>query len=45
MTLETIQSKISIYSNVKIPWDDGLHIDNIKLLLIAKAMKNAYGIG
>ncbi|WP_160060809.1 DUF6602 domain-containing protein [Psychromonas sp. L1A2] len=35
MILELIWSKISIYFNIKMPWDDGLHMDNIKPLLLA----------
>ncbi|CAM3057733.1 hypothetical protein PAT01_38120 [Pseudoalteromonas atlantica] len=35
MILELIWSKISIYFDVKMPWDDGLHMDNIQPLLLA----------
>lgn len=37
LILELIWSKIGSYFNVKMPWDDGLHMDSIQPLLIAKA--------
>lgn len=37
LILELIWSKISNYFDVKMPWDDGLHMDSIQPLLIAKA--------
>lgn len=37
LILELIWSKISEYFNVKMPWDDGLHMDNVQPLLIAEA--------
>lgn len=33
--LELIWSKIAIYFNVKMPWDDGLHMDSVQPLLLA----------
>ncbi len=39
MILELIWSKISIYFDVEMPWDDGLHMDNIQPLLIAEAVE------
>ncbi|ALY44149.1 hypothetical protein APA66_24330 [Pseudomonas aeruginosa] len=39
LILEIIWSKISIYFNLKMPWDDGLYIDNAEPLLIAKAVE------
>lgn len=35
MILELIWSKIAIFFDVKMPWDDGLHMDNIQPLLLA----------
>jgi len=35
--LELIWSKISIYFNVMMPWNDGLDMDNIQPLLVAEA--------
>lgn len=37
--LETIWSKISLFFDIKMPWNDGLHMDNIEPLLIAKAIR------
>lgn len=37
--LELIWSKISIYLKMEMPWNDGLHMDNIEPLLIAKAVE------
>lgn len=37
LILELIWSKISEYFNIKMPWDDGLHMDSIQPLLIAEA--------
>jgi hypothetical protein len=35
MILELIWSKIAIFFDVKMPWDDGLHMENIQPLLLA----------
>ena len=37
LILELIWSKIGEYFNAKMPWDDGLHMDSVKPLLIAEA--------
>lgn len=37
LILELIWSKISEYFNIKMPWNDGLHMDSIQPLLIAEA--------
>lgn len=39
LILELIWSKISCHFDIKMPWDDGLHMDNIVPLLIAKAVR------
>lgn len=39
MILELIWSKISIYFDVKMPWNDELYMENIQPLLIAKAVE------
>lgn len=39
LILELIWSKISAYFDIEMPWDDGLHMDNIEPLLIAKAVE------
>jgi hypothetical protein len=39
LILELIWSKISCQFNIKMPWDDGLHMDNIEPLLVAKAVR------
>lgn len=45
MILEIIWSKISIYFDVKMPWDDGLHMDNVQPLLIAEALEDGDRVG
>lgn len=40
MILEIIWSKISIHFDLKMPWDDGLHMDNVQPLLIAEAFED-----
>ncbi|MGO0702702.1 DUF6602 domain-containing protein [Pseudomonas paracarnis] len=37
LILELIWSKIGVYFNAKMPWDDGLHMDSVQPLLIAEA--------
>lgn len=37
LILELIWSKISFYFHANMPWDDGLHMDSVKPLLIAEA--------
>lgn len=37
LILELIWSKIGEYFNVRMPWDDGLHMDSVQPLLIAEA--------
>lgn len=39
LILELIWSKISLFFDRKMPWNDGLHMDNIEPLLIAKAVR------
>ncbi|MDO8331632.1 MAG: hypothetical protein Q7T36_14295 [Fluviicoccus sp.] len=39
LILELIWSKISCQFDIKMPWDDGLHMDNIEPLLVAKAVR------
>lgn len=39
LILELIWSKISAYFDMEMPWNDGLHMDNIEPLLIAKAVE------
>jgi hypothetical protein len=39
MILELIWSKISILLNAKMPWNDGLHMDNVQPLLVAEAVE------
>lgn len=38
--LELVWSKISIYFDAKMPWNDGLHVENIHPLLIAKFVES-----
>ena len=39
LILELIWSKISCHFDIKMPWNDGLHMDSIEPLLIAKAVR------
>ncbi|HEC58680.1 hypothetical protein LCGC14_1967340 [marine sediment metagenome] len=39
LILELIWSKISFHFDIKMPWNDGLHMDNCEPLLIAKAIQ------
>ena len=39
LILELVWSKISSYFQVKMPWDDGLHMDSVRPLLIATAIE------
>jgi hypothetical protein len=39
LILELIWSKISCHFDIKMPWGDGLHMDNIEPLLVAKAVR------
>jgi hypothetical protein len=39
LILELIWSKISCQFNIKMPWGDGLHMDNVEPLLVAKAVR------
>lgn len=39
LILELIWSKISCRFDIKMPWNDGLHMDSIEPLLIAKALQ------
>ncbi|WP_205904694.1 hypothetical protein [Diaphorobacter sp. HDW4A] len=39
LILELIWSKISFYFDMRMPWDDGLHMDSIEPLLLAKAVR------
>lgn len=39
LILELIWSKISCHFDMKMPWNDGLHMDNIEPLLVAKAVR------
>ncbi|WP_242673017.1 DUF6602 domain-containing protein [Azotobacter chroococcum] len=39
LILELIWSKISLFFDRKMPWNDGLHMDNIEPLLMAKAVR------
>lgn len=39
LILELIWAKISCHFDIKMPWNDGLHMDSIEPLLIAKAVR------
>lgn len=39
LILELIWSKISCHLDINMPWNDGLHMDNIEPLLVAKAVR------
>jgi hypothetical protein len=39
LILELIWSKISTYFDIKMPWNDGLYMDNIEPLLISKVVR------
>ncbi|QOR62812.1 DUF6602 domain-containing protein [Sulfurovum sp. ST-21] len=39
LILELIWSKISLYFDAKMPWNDGLHMDSIQPLLMAEAVE------
>lgn len=45
LILELIWSKISSYFQIKMPWDDGLHMDSVQPLIIAKAVAEGEGAG
>lgn len=45
LILELIWSKISCHFDIKMPWDDGLHMDNIEPLLVAKVVQVKDKIG
>ncbi|WP_405121635.1 DUF6602 domain-containing protein [Pseudomonas petroselini] len=45
LILELIWSKIAIYFDVNMPWDDGLHMDSIEPLLIATAVESDVSAG
>ena len=45
MILEIIWSKISIYFNVDMPWNDKLYMDNIQPLLIAEVVEHEGRVG
>ncbi len=45
LILELIWSKISIYFDVKMPWNDGLHMDNIQPLLVAEVKETDDAVG
>lgn len=39
LILELIWSKISFHFDIEMPWGDSLHMDNVKPLLVAKAVR------
>lgn len=45
LILELLWSKIAIYFDVKMPWDDGLHMENIQPLLVANVKETPDGVG
>lgn len=45
LILELVWSKISSFFNLKMPWDDGLHMDNIEPLLISKVVRVGEKVG
>lgn len=45
LILELIWSKISCHFGIEMPWNDGLHMDSIEPLLIAKAVRVGDGAG
>jgi hypothetical protein len=48
MILEIIWSKIALYFSVKMPWNDGLKMENLQHLIVAKPVeveKNPFGWG
>ncbi|MEW8333868.1 MAG: DUF6602 domain-containing protein, partial [Candidatus Thiodiazotropha sp.] len=45
LILELIWSKISCHFNIRMPFNDGLHMDNIEPLLIAKALRIGDNVG
>lgn len=45
LILELIWSKIGEYFNVKMPWEDGLHMDSVQPLLIAEAKETDAAAG
>ena len=45
LILELIWSKISCHFDIKMPWDDGLHMDNIEPLLVAKVLRVGDKVG
>lgn len=45
LILELIWHKIGDYFNVKMPWDDGLHMDSVRPLLVAEARESGDAAG
>lgn len=45
LILELIWSKISCHFGIEMPWNDGLHMDSIEPLLIAKAVRVGDEVG
>lgn len=45
LILELVWSKISSFFDVNMPWGDGLHMDNVRPLLISKAVRAGEKVG
>lgn len=45
LILELVWSKISSFFDIKMPWGDGLHMDNVEPLLISKVVKAGEKVG
>lgn len=45
LILELVWSKISSFFDINMPWGDGLHMDNVRPLLISKAVRDGGKVG